>query len=530
MNKSNQFCQDILDLDVARSESLASLVMALSSYEPANHPVELSESILFVRKYHSVYSSIQDLSKDSESYEKVSKSIRDLCLRYSEVEDALYDLQTDVTPIRKPHSACLKDRIYVDVPNNVISSNQPIDKGYKLSYINLSLNQPVYSDLAQAYKKPSNTKWTAPVSILRVDLNETPIQTAVSQLNTLFTDEQAPFKKADLVCNTLDSAYGNAAYLASVHHHQNLVNIVRFRSNLRIYPEDRQRGTGGTSQIYGACHYLIEESGLHHYTYKGEKRQKYRNSVLELPCSEKFSFQSETKKGKLLRTHVRRINNVMLRSKKEYNMKDKPFDLLYVRVFDETKAKPVFKPMWLAITGPRRREVTSFQAYCKYSHRYDIEPFFRFSKQKLLLDKYQTSKVEYLDNWVLIVQMAAWLLWTASDEAEENPKPWQEYLPEYKKKIEDANKTEGTETKKEETRGVNKQKKTDKKQESNKDRLTMAQTRKGVQTLFSTFDKNLFSVQKSNKGKGRQKGTTLIPKKRYQVNKKSQNLVQKRGT
>lgn len=113
MKKSNQFCLDILSLDIARSESVSNLVMALGSYESANHPVELSESELFTRKYHSVYRSIQDLAKDSESYEKVSESIRNLCLKYSEIEKNHYDLQTDVTPIRKPHSVCLKDRMYV---------------------------------------------------------------------------------------------------------------------------------------------------------------------------------------------------------------------------------------------------------------------------------------------------------------------------------------------------------------------------------------------------------------------------------
>jgi len=202
---------------------------------------------------------------------------------------------------------------------------------------------------------------------------------------------------------------------------------------------------------------------------------------------------------------------MMFRSNKAHNMKDKPFDLLYVRVFDEKKGKPIFKPMWLAIAGEKRRQVTGFQAYCKYSHRYDIEPFFRFSKQKLLLDKYQTSSVEYLDNWTLIVQMSAWLLWTASNEAEKTPKPWQVYLTEYKDKQEHANKQEKSEPLEE-------------------DRLTMAQTRKGAQTLFSTFDKKPFAVQKSNKGKGREKGTKLTPKKRYKVVKKNENLVQKRET
>jgi len=522
VNKSNQFCQDILDLEIARPESLANLVMALSSYESANHPVELSESVLYPRKYHNVYRSIQDLSKDSETYEKVSETIRNLCMSYGEQEGNVYDLQTDVTGICKAHSPCLKNRMYIKVPNNVIASNKPVSKGYNYSFVNLSLNQPNYENKQDAFIKASNTKWSAPVIVTRVSPNQTAREVAIEQVKTLFDQEDLPFSQADLVCNTLDSYYGNAGYLSSVHHHPNLVNIVRLRGSIKIYPEDRVSNTGGTSQIYGACHYLIENSGLHHYKYQGEDREKYRTSVLELPCSEKFSFQTQTGKGKLLRIEVRRINNMMLRSKKEYNMKDKPFDLLYVRVFDEEKRKNIFKPMWLAITGQKRKEITSLQAYCKYSHRYDIEPFFRFSKQKLLLDKYQTSKVEYLDNWVLIVQMASWLLWTASDEAKKNPKPWQAYLPEYKtqqvlEQQQQANQIETIEKQCEQT-------------QAKQERLTIAQTRKGAETLFSTFDKKPFAVQKSNKGNGREKGMKLDPRKRYKVVKKDKNLVQKRAT
>ena len=525
MKKSNQFCQDILDLEIARPESLANLVMALSSYEFADHPVELSESVFFTRKYHSVYRSIQDLSKDSESYEKVSKSIRDLCFSYAAITGNIYNWQTDVTPMVKPHSACLEDRMYIQIPNNVIAGNKPLSKGYKYSYINLGLNQSDYLETQEAFIKAGNTKWTAPLSIKRVEINETPKETAHSQIKTLLEDKDLPFGQALLVCNTLDSYYGNAGFLSRVHEYNNLVNIVRFRGGIKIYPEARESYTGGAPKIYGACHYLIESSGLHHYKYKGEDKEKYRNSVLDLAFDEELSFQSQTVKGKLLRIEIKRFNNMMIRSKKDSNMKDKAFDLLYCRVFDEEKEKPLFKPMWLAITGEKRRLLTTLQAYCKYSHRYDIEPFFRFSKQKLLLDKYQTPIVENLDNWVLIVQMATWLLWTASDQAEKNPKDWQKYLPEYKAKQGKENTTE-----QQEESVINKVELKPEQSQSKQERLTIAQTRKGAESLFSTFDKKPYAVQKSNKGKGRKVGTKLKKRKRHKVVKKDQNLVQKRAT
>ena len=525
VKKSNQFCQDILDLEISRPESLANLVMSLSSYEFARTPVELSESILYARKHHSVYRSIQDLAKDSESYEKASKSIRDLCFSHACIDDNIYTWQTDVTAMVKPHSPCLEDRVYVHVPNNVIAGNKSLSKGYKYSYINLGLNQPAYLEKEEVFFKEKNTKWTAPLSTKRVAVNETPRETAQSQIKSLLSDGDLPFGKALLICNTLDSYYGNALFLSGVHQYDNLVNIVRFRSGIKIYPEAREFDTGGAPKIYGACHYLIQESGLHDYKYKGEIKQKHRDSILDLACEEELSFQSHTAKGKLLRIEIKRFNNMMIRSKKDSNMKDKAFDLLYCRVFDEEKEKPLFKPMWLAITGEKRRLLTTLQAYCKYSHRYDIEPFFRFSKQKLLLDKYQTPSIENLDNWVLIVQMATWLLWTASDEAQKNPKAWQKHLPEYK-----AKETKQISEQEEQQADINKVESQLEQSQSKSERLTIAQTRKGAQNLFSTFDKKPFAVQKSNKGKGRKEGTKLKKRKRCKVVKKDKNLVQKRAT
>ena len=44
---------------------------------------------------------------------------------------------------------------------------------------------------------------------------------------------------------------------------------------------------------------------------------------------------------------------------------------------------------WVAVLGDRRHEISAIDAYNYYRSRYDIEHFFKFSKTKLLIDKYQ---------------------------------------------------------------------------------------------------------------------------------------------
>lgn len=85
-------------------------------------------------------------------------------------------------------------------------------------------------------------------------------------------------------------------------------------------------------------------------------------------------------------------------------MKDKPFDLISIELLDAATALPIFKKkMWLGVWGVRRKELTGEEIYTAYRNWYDIEHFFRFGKQKLLLDKYQTPDEEHLQNWMEVV-------------------------------------------------------------------------------------------------------------------------------
>ena len=68
-------------------------------------------------------------------------------------------------------------------------------------------------------------------------------------------------------------------------------------------------------------------------------------------------------------------------------MKDKPLDVLRVQVLDAKSRQPIFdRPMFLAISGKRKSQVDNAQAQEQYRERYDVEPFYRFAKNKLLMD------------------------------------------------------------------------------------------------------------------------------------------------
>ena len=63
--------------------------------------------------------------------------------------------------------------------------------------------------------------------------------------------------------------------------------------------------------------------------------------------------------------------------------------------------------------GDRRNEVSPEQSYLAYQTRFDIEHFFRFGKQKLLLTRFQTPEVVREENWWQLSPLAFAQLWLA---------------------------------------------------------------------------------------------------------------------
>ena len=58
------------------------------------------------------------------------------------------------------------------------------------------------------------------------------------------------------------------------------------------------------------------------------------------------------------------------------------------------------------MVGKQRQKLKLLDIYVAYHQRYDLEHYFRFGKQKLLMTAFQTPEVEREENWWQIVQLA----------------------------------------------------------------------------------------------------------------------------
>lgn len=475
---TEQFCQGILNLDINCAKSLANLIMSLASYTPATSVVELSASPLFQHQYSSIRDAISGIGSTLESSRQTLQSFRELCLEGIDLSrEKWIHLQTDATPVVKAHSACLPDRQYIKIANNVIASNKPISIGYPLSLVNIGC---------------FDHKWSLPLDIRRITSTQTASECAVEQLADLLNEKTSKLYNRSLL-NMLDSAYGHPSYLAPTYQYEKLVNNVRFRYGKKVWLPSQTTYEGkGSPSIYGEKFYLIDQSQWKTYKYKEQAHKVYQKSIFDLPHQHYLELEGKTAKGRKLKILLWRWNDLLIRSKDGKSMKDKSFDVIASKVIDADSGKAVFnRTMFTTLHGKAKDQITTQQAFQTYRHRYDIEPAIKFAKQKLLLDKFQTPDRLHFDNWLVVVMAAFNLLYLASKEAKYLPKKWQQYKPINQK----ANKKQTI--------------------------LSPSQAYQAAQSLFLTFDLKPFKPQNTNKGKGRKKGTTFSHRTEYKVVKKN---------
>lgn len=463
---------------------MSNFVMSLAGSPSISHPVELAATPFC--HYH--YSNLTKILR----HWRVNKSdfrgfIRDFLPppRFLESGIGYYALTHDVTKILKAHSPCLKDRQYVPTSNNVIASNRALGVGYPVSALHLGAGQG---------------GWCPPLALQRLGPQDDVNAVAVEQIVSLLQDKTLPFGQ-DLCLLRADTSYGKAIFLAPLYDLDDLVLIVRLRAGMKVWAKAPDGDpTGGTRRIFGDKFYLADTSQWKTYHKKGVPYQVWHEALCEQQADEHLEKQAVLANHRKVILDIRRWNDLLIRTKEGASMKNKPLDVLRIQVLDAQSRQPIFdRPMFLAVSGKRKNHVDSALAQAQYRERYDVEPYYRFAKNKLLMDKLQTPAAEHLDAWLHMVQITSWLLFTASAEIGQVSCPvWQKYLPKNKAA-----------------------------QDQPQQPLTIAQTQRAAYLLFCTFDPTPFLPLKCKKGKGRQKGETFPQRTRFNVVKKSKKSIRK---
>jgi len=397
----SQFWQQVYQNFNKRADASKDLVDALSSNTRAKSVVELSLEPCFRRDHTSLFKAIAAYQSEQASKSLAQLAAPDLP---SPRQRPFWLFGVDTTPQSRLYAQTLKDRSYVYQPAPV-KSNKPITIGHQYSEVVLLPEREVQR----------GSPWVVPLSTQRVSSADDKELVGALQVGILLDDEELPFH--DQLCVEVgDSSYCKPVYLFANRPKANLVTIARVRSNRTFYrqaPLSDQTGSSGHPTWYGAPFSLQDP-------------QTWGSA------DETATLTVTGRRGRVYQVVIEAWFDLLMRGKRKpvpIPMHRYPFTLVRICLYNEKGEWAYPKPLWALVIGEKRRQLSLPNIHEAYNQRYDIEHFFRFGKQKLLMDSFQTPIVAHEESWWSLAHLAYLQLWVARHEAENQPRPWERSLP-----------------------------------------------------------------------------------------------------
>ena len=383
------------------------LVDAICSNPHARSVVEYSLTPCFRRSYSTIFKAINEMEMDDQA---TAHLLAPYLPRPQQRPFSL--LGTDVTPQPRQFAHTLADRGMVYQPNT-IKSNKPITIGHQFS-------TTVLLPEAEEGMSPS---WVIPLLTNRISTDEDKELVGSGQIDALLKDPKLPFGKRFCV-DVGDSSYSKPACLHANRHHPHLVTVARLRGTRVLHrqfvldPNETKRSVG-CPRSYGERFALQDPETWHQ-------------------PDEEMTVIEKSRRGKTYHVEIKAWHNMLMSGKrkpKRLPMHLYPFTLVQVVRYDEEGNLACKRPMWLLAIGERRHELSAQDIHEAYGQRYDLEHFFRFGKQKMLLASFQTPENVREEKWWQLVHLAYAQLWMGRHIARSLPRPWERNLPAMKKGV-----------------------------------------------------------------------------------------------
>ena len=404
INTFKEFRDKIYHFFSFRRDATFELIDSLSSNTTAGSVVGLSLNPLHRRNYCSITRAIDEFypknTDKKTKHDELTKIISKQCIFQKERSYFLFGV--DCTPNPRRYAPTQQDRGFVYAPNT-ISGNKPVTIGHQ------------YSIVAFLPEKTNNHSppWIVPLSCHRVTTDEKSTLVGMKQISQCI-QSQGRFKNA-LCVSVADSAYSNAGPICESNKNPNQIHISRLRNNRVL-------------------HYSASQQNI---TKKGRKKCfgdhfRLRDKTTWKTPSEEITFNITNKKNKKQIVKIKSWNSIVMRGTKELHTSKHPLRLLQIFVYKESGEFLFKKPLWLIVAGEKRFELSLRDIFDCYRQRFDIEHFFRFGKNRLLMDKSQTPDVDHEEAWWQLTMIAYTQLYLARDLAKNTPTPWEKYLPTFK--------------------------------------------------------------------------------------------------
>jgi hypothetical protein len=416
INQLQHFRQSLYDLLPKRADSTMDLLDSLSANTNADSIVKLSLNPLFRRCYSSIFDVIEnfmvtesnDLTGESKviaekEREKTQQALMQLVGEQCPPptsERPFRLLGLDCTSSARPYASKLEDRHVVYSPNPT-PSNRPIVIGHQYSILACLPDRQL----------PHTPAWILPCSTERVPSKEKGNEWGMKQLDQWLNHPDLKWGE-QLSVVVGDSLYSTLTCQQWAKKQDQLLLISRLRSNRNVYaPPPKKSATTGHPKWYGA-------------------KMNLKIPETYLPIDDHQTFEMTTRKGKAITVTIDCWWNLRMKGSQHFRTDQYPFTLLRVQVTMANGYTLYKRPLWLVVFGSKRHELSPQTIYDCFRQRYDLEHYFRFGKQRLLMDSFQTPTVDYEENWWQLVQLAYVQLYLGRELATPIPHPWERYLPE----------------------------------------------------------------------------------------------------
>lgn len=284
----------------------------------------------------------------------------------------IHSFAIDITGNIKKHSLKSEDRSYIHS-----GSIAGISVGHYYSVIG----------------KKEGGGWMLPVATDRVPHSENKYEFSASQVVSML--DKVPSTDTSFIVG--DSAYSCNKFIYPLSKRKNVAIITRVRANKAIYEkyDDKKEGSG-RKRKYGKKYSLNKPESL-----------PKPNLIDE--------FKEVTKKGVLQKVKLSLFEGYICRGSKGYKMSEIEINFVRVEIFKENGEKKYDRDLWIGVSGKARDKVTIRCAYYEYKGRFDLEHFFKFSKSKLLMDKFQSSDPKRDEDFMMFASISYHILCKSSE-------------------------------------------------------------------------------------------------------------------
>jgi hypothetical protein len=359
--------------------------------------VQLSKCEFFTRQYSSITDALTD-GLASAQWPDIQKLLWEFTQPKEQVGYPRFVI--DCTPNDRLHARTLEDRSIVHKANPA-PGNKPICAGHEYSSV-------VYLPTGSSEDRK---RWVVPLATQRVHSTQKGPAVGMMQLSETLRDLGL---EDVLTVSIADSAYATEACRQQSAALKEHIHITRLRNNRNVYELlSVEAKTKGRKKVFG-------------------RKMCLNNPSSFLNHDEELNILTKSKSGSPLSLQIKGWNTVSFRGSKQFKAQQHPFRLIQVIALNEHK-KPVFKkPLWLAIFGNKRLTLSLQECVDNYRDRYDIEHYFRFGKQNLRMDSFQTFDTAHEEHWWKLCALCYCQLYLSNELTQAIPEPWERHLPEFK--------------------------------------------------------------------------------------------------